>query len=250
MAAAYLAGSRGRPRDAVVLGIAATASHTASVFAAGIAIHLALRAGTSLGPAALRNRITVATSILSGLVLLGMGLVLFFRRWSFAGDPHAMEHYFHHEHHHQPGHGSDHGHDPGTGTAAEGSAPAAAPPSPARASLAGLIGLGASGGMVPCPAGIFVILLGLLHGRLLFSLVLLVFFSLALGAVLVGIGLLIVKGSPLLKRRLDPKLASYLPALSALLIAGIGTFFSVRAFLAHRTEVAGILESLAAAIRS
>jgi ABC-type nickel/cobalt efflux system permease component RcnA len=226
--AAYLVGERGRIRDAVVLGLAAAASHTATVFAAGLAIHLSVHAGTAAAPAALQNRIVVATSLISGVLLAALGIGLFLRRWRTPGARPAPA---------VPavggGRADDHGHDHPHGTPR----------------LPTLLGLGFSGGMIPCPAGIVVILLGLQYGKLLFSLFLLVFFSLALGGVLVGIGILLVTGRRILPWTPRPGLVRALPAMSALLIAGLGTFFAVRTFQDGRTEIAAMLEGLARLIR-
>jgi hypothetical protein len=89
-----------------------------------------------------------------------------------------------------------------------------------------------------------VILTGLHYQRLLFSLLLLVFFSLALGAVLVLLGILVVTGKKLLPFRPSPRVTSYLPAFSALFIAALGTFFTVQSFQEGRTEIAALLDSL------
>ena len=96
------------------------------------------------------------------------------------------------------------------------------------------------------------ILLGLLYQRLIFSLLLLVFFSLALGSVLVALGVLTVTGTRLLegKVKVNRKVLSYVPALSALFIAGLGAFFTVQTFQMGRTELAGMLQAIAEALRA
>jgi nickel/cobalt transporter (NicO) family protein len=256
MMAAYLVGTRGRIGDAVVLGLSTTFAHIITVLIAGVGINLALAAGTAASTEALQNRIVVATKLLSGLLLFAMGIGLFWRRWRYAGDPGGMAH--HHHHHHPGGHhhhhdhphqDHDHDHDhvhphshPHPQASSAGGSPPAAPP--ARPGFWTLFGLGASGGLVPCPAGIVVILTGLHYQRLLFSLLLLVFFSLALGAVLVLLGILVVTGKKLLPFRPSPRVTSYLPAFSALFIAALGTFFTVQSFQEGRTEIAALLDSL------
>ncbi len=49
------------------------------------------------------------------------------------------------------------------------------------------------------------------------------------------------------KRR---RLLTYLPSLSGLAIAAVGAFYSAQAFLSGKAEIAGMLESLARALRS
>ncbi len=91
--------------------------------------------------------------------------------------------------------------------------------------------LGFSGGIVPCPAGLAIVLVAARFQALPQALIILIFFSLGLGAVLVGIGVTVALGKSFaLKRgRLQPEtakaLAGWLGVASALLIAGIGTYF-------------------------
>ncbi len=273
MVAAYLVGSRGRIRDAVILGLATMFSHTITVFIAGFAIHLLLEGGKVTSAAAARERIVAGTSIASGLLLFILGITLFVRRWKYAGDSVAFAHSHGHSHGHGHGHSHehahghhdhahdgesahehdhDHEHEHVHGAGHEqtpGPERAAAPDF--RPTFWSLVGFGISGGLVPCPAGIVVILLGLQLQALLFALLLLVFFSLALGSVLVALGIFVVTGRRLYEGRfrVNQTLLSYVPALSALFIAGLGTFFTVQAVRMHRTEVAAILQSVADLIR-
>jgi hypothetical protein len=96
-----------------------------------------------------------------------------------------------------------------------------------------------------------VILIGLQYPRsFLFALALLVFFSIGLGSVLVGIGVALVTGKALLASRVQggaffQKLLKVLPILSALFIAGLGAFFCANAFATGRTQIAAMLHALA-----
>ena len=73
LVAAYLAGSRGRIADAIYLGGVVTATHTASVFLLGL---------TSLWAAQFLplNIIIPVLSLISGLLVAGLGLWLFWQR--------------------------------------------------------------------------------------------------------------------------------------------------------------------------
>lgn len=239
--AAYLVGSGGKITDAILLGLATTFSHTIVVFLAGFGIHLAIARGTTASPAALQNRIFVVTSLVAGLLLFLMGLVLFFRRVRFAGDPHAMEHYYHHHHHH----GQEQHHHGGEDSREADQKPGKG----GRPSFWTLMGLGTTGGLVPCPSGIAIILIGLVYQKILFSLFLLVFFSLALGAVLVALGIFFVTGRKFFEGKLKSRLLTYLPSFSALFITGLGVFFMIQTFRMGRFEISVLLESLARWIR-
>jgi hypothetical protein len=135
------------------------------------------------------------------------------------------------------------------------------------------VALGFSGGLVPCPAGLTVILIGLRYpDKLLFAIFLLVFFSIGLGAVLVSIGVLLITGKALtrarsregaffqeiefLKKRLPPSFLAFLdraglrllkaaPLLSSLFIAGLGAFFLVITLRTGKTQIAAMLQGLA-----
>ena len=64
--------------------------------------------------------------------------------------------------------------------------------------LGSLIALGASGGLVPCPSALVILLSAIALGRIGLGLVLLVAFSLGLAGVLMGIGLVVLYAKHLL----------------------------------------------------
>jgi len=79
MVAAYLSGTRGRVRDAALLGGLTALSHTLTVFAIGVVVYwIASTSTRSAG--SLENVAVVVFSLISGLFLIVLGLVLFFRR--------------------------------------------------------------------------------------------------------------------------------------------------------------------------
>jgi len=75
----YLIGSRGTARHAVFLGVTVTITHTVGVFALGFAT---LFASHFIVP----ERLIPILSLLSGLLILGMGVVLLAQRWRVARD--------------------------------------------------------------------------------------------------------------------------------------------------------------------
>lgn len=74
---AYLIGSRSTPRHAALLGVTVTITHTLGVFALGCATLFASRF-------ILPERLFPILSALSGLLVLGMGVVLLTQRWRTA----------------------------------------------------------------------------------------------------------------------------------------------------------------------
>ena len=85
--------------------------------------------------------------------------------------------------------------------------------------------MGISGGLLPCPSALVVLLSAIALGRIGFGLVLVVAFSLGLAGTLTGIGLALVYAGRLFERLpTDNRLVQLLPAASALFItlAGLG----------------------------
>lgn len=80
--------------------------------------------------------------------------------------------------------------------------------------------LGISGGIVPCPEALALLLLALSRGQSVYGLVLLLSFSLGMAAVLIGIGLAAVLLMPRLQR--FERLLAPLPLMSAILLTLLG----------------------------
>jgi nickel/cobalt exporter len=91
--------------------------------------------------------------------------------------------------------------------------------------LGSLIALGASGGLVPCPSALVLLLSSIALGHVGLGLILLVSFSLGLAGVLMGIGMLVLYAKHLLP---DPARTSHhplfrlVPVLSAFVIVCLG----------------------------
>ena len=94
-----------------------------------------------------------------------------------------------------------------------------------------MLALGVSGGLVPCPSALVVLLSAIALHRVAFGLLLIVAFSIGLAAVLVGIGLLLVYARQVLHRfSFGGGLAARLvPVASALLIMVAGLVLTVEA---------------------
>ena len=100
-----------------------------------------------------------------------------------------------------------------------------------RPSLGQIIGFGAAGGMIPCPASITVMLLALSTGRTGLGVFTVLGFSLGLALALVGVGVLIVTGlSKLSETGRLTWLSSKAPVISASLVIVSGIF---ALFIAH-----------------
>jgi len=220
--AAYLVGSGGTAAHACLLGLIVTASHTAGVYLLGA---VTLYASRYVVP----EQLYPWLGAVSGLIIAGLGTFLFLRR--YAGEtsgslhphghshPHTQVHAHGHEHHHH-GH-LEHPHPGG------------------RVSWRQLLALGVTGGMVPCPAALVVLLSAVALHRIAFGLFLIAAFSVGLAAVLISIGLLMVYAGQFVSRLHGdgPLMTRWLPLASAAVITALGLVIAVRALV-----TAGILQ--------
>jgi ABC-type nickel/cobalt efflux system permease component RcnA len=218
MVAAYLVGSRGTAGHAVLLGVIVTAAHTAGVYLLGA---VTLYASRYFVP----EQIYPWLGLASGLTIAGLGVSLFVRR--YAGIPthhhhgHADNHDHWHDHWHDHGHHHSHAHlHPSTHEHAPGDV------TPKE-----LFTLGVTGGIVPCPAALVVLLGALSLGRVGFGLILIVAFSLGLAAVLIVTGLLVVHARRLMARvQGDGALVTrWLPLASSAVITVVGLAIALQA---------------------
>jgi nickel/cobalt exporter len=235
MVAAYLVGARGTAWHALLLGLIVTASHTAGVYLLG---GVTLYASRYVVP----ERIYPWLGVVSGLMIAGLGIVLFLRR--YAGG-HGHDHTHGHDHAHDHGHGHHHEHDDHPHDHQHGQHHDHAlhhhgqDHTPGRVSLKQLFVLGVTGGIVPCPAALVVLLSTLSLGRVGFGLVLIVAFSLGLAAVLIATGILVVYARRLMARLQGEGLliTRWLPLTSAAVIIVVGLGMTTQAL-----QAAGILQ--------
>jgi nickel/cobalt exporter len=237
IAAAYIVGARGRPVDALVLGVFVTFSHTLGIV--GVAVLASLGAARSV-PA----RTEAYLAIVTGLLVVGIGLwmvgsqwiVLFPRlhghRHDAPGD-HAHEHDVHdhdgaththsadhdHEHYHRHGWGPAHTHrlDVLTDT---------------RPSWTILLGLGLAGGLLPDPGALALLLAAIASGRPVIGLVTVLVFSLGFALVLVVVGVVAARVGQLVLTWLSGRWILWLQFGTALLILAVGLGLAINAWRA------------------
>ncbi len=220
IAAAYLVGRRGTVRHALALGGVVTFVHTSSVLVLGV---LALGAGSAVD----LDGIVPALRLASGLLVVALGLRLLWQRLR----PGGGQHHHGHDHGHHHGHGHGHGHHHGDhdhdhhapdqhahdhGLRRDGGA---------RPRVGELAAIGASGGVIPCPEALGVLVLAVGLHRIGLGLAMIVAFSVGLAAVLTVIGVLLVNARGLVTRvvSVPPVVAErVLPVTSALIVTGLG----------------------------
>jgi nickel/cobalt exporter len=218
MVAAYLVGAKGTSRDAVVLGAVVTVTHTIGVFALGL---ITLLLAQYILPEDLYPWLTLA----SGLLVVAIGLTVLrsrvayhraqrTRRHAHDDEPaHAHSHERHH-HRHDHDHGPDgHRHDV-----------------PDTITSKGLIAMGASAGLIPCPSALVVLLGAVAQHHVALGLLLILAFSVGLAATLTALGLLVVHARRVTTRlKVPQRLITALPAASAIAIVGLGCLLTLQA---------------------
>jgi len=219
--AAYLVGSRGRTRHAVGLGLLVTAAHTAGVYALGAVV---LYASKYVIP----ERIYPWLSIFSGMVIAVLAGYLLLRAWTGVEVEPEHEDGVMHSHWYSRKRGS--GELSSVDPTHRGETAMDGVPGPLREGkktvpLKQLLLLGITGGIIPCPAALVVLLSAVSLHRVGLGLFLIVAFSAGLAAVLIAIGIAMVKARSLLSRwKTDsPVLKKWLPmgSATAMLIAGL-----------------------------
>jgi ABC-type nickel/cobalt efflux system permease component RcnA len=190
---AYLVGQRGTPSQAALLGLIVTATHTVGVFTLGLVT-------LALSQLIVPDQLYPWLNLASGLLVVGIGTAVLRARLRRA-------HEHSHGHAHHPGHTHD---------------------APSRRSL---LAVGVSGGLLPCPSALVVLLAAISLHRIAFGLLLIVAFSAGLALSITGVGLLAVLARSTFRRlSFEGRLMRLLPAASALVILAAGVAMTLRAF--------------------
>jgi nickel/cobalt exporter len=255
---AYLIGSRGTPRHAVFLGSTVTITHTLGVFVLGFAT---LYASRFIVP----ERLFPILSMLSAVLVLGMGILLLVQRTRAAygtlaeakqgpivfhpvtaaarsasgrglifahayGDDHG------HGHLHRNGPVHDHSHAGTMHSHGGGTMHSHLPPgaSGEKVTWRSLLTLGISGGLVPCPSAMVLLLAAVALNKTAYGMLLVVAFSIGLAITLTAVGLAFLYArNRFHKPRQGARWPQLLPILSAgmITVLGIGLCFAaVRGF--------------------
>ena len=213
---AYLVGSRGTAWHALFLGLTTTVTHTLGVFLLGL---LVLFASQFVLPESLYPWL----GVLSGLLVVTIGASLLRNRWRARNSHH--HHHDHDHHHHEHGHDHDQHSDHSHGHDHHHHLPSG------DASLRSLLALGISGGLLPCPSALVLLLSAVALQRVALGLFLIVIFSLGLASVLTAVGLVLVYAGRLFQRLPagNGRLLAALPIASALFITVAGLVITLTA---------------------
>jgi nickel/cobalt exporter len=247
IAAAYIVGARGRPADALILGIFVTLSHTSGIVLVAILASLGL-------PGLVPQHVEAYLSLFTGILVLIIGLWLLLAQRALLPaasttpdhslDPHygserrehgtdpAPDHNPSDAHEDGPQHGREHRHDAATHSHGWGirhthhvDVMTQDQPKPLV-----LLGLGIAGGLLPDPAALAILLSALARGKLMLGLGTVLVFSLGFASTLVVVGVVAAKVGQVVLTWLSGPWAGRLQMGTALLIIAVGIVLTANAW--------------------
>lgn len=247
MMAAFIIAVRGTPRQAALLGVSSAVGHTIVVWAIALV-------GLYLGDRLILEKAEPWLVLASGLLIVGLALRIFlmlraeqrggsgYRHDHHHGHaqghhPHGRGHHRHHPHDHgHDGHHGHHGHHHGPDEGLD--AHAAGHAREIRARFAGrrdvdsieIAWFGFTGGLLPCPAAIAVLLICLQLKAFTLGVGMVAAFSVGLALTMVAVGMAAAWGAGAARARwagLDAW-GARLPYVSAGIVATIGLAITVR----------------------
>jgi ABC-type nickel/cobalt efflux system permease component RcnA len=206
-------GTSGRTWDAILLGLIVSLMHTGSVLVLGLVLLRLDRYGAI-------ERIYPLLTVVSGVAVVAFAAVLLRSRLRALAPPathHGLDdHHDGHDHHHDhEGHGHHHGPGGHSHDLPEGTKPL---------SRRGLVLLATSGGLVPSPSAVLVVVAGFAAGRIALGLSIVLAFSVGLAATLSAVGAALVLGRRAFERRGGGRLVRILPVGGALALVAVGLF--------------------------
>jgi nickel/cobalt transporter (NicO) family protein len=212
IAASYIVGVRGRPVDALVLGIFVTLSHTSGIVLVAI---LATLGSTWLIP----QRVEAYLAVGTGILVIGIGCWMLrtqMRLLPVLVEDHAHAH-TQLQHYHSHGWGVTHSHDIEAITQV-------------RPKLAILLALGIAGGLLPDPGALAILLAAIAGGKLVLGLLTVLVFSLGFASVLVVVGVVAARVGQLILTWLSSRWVGWVQIGAALLIVVVGLILTANAW--------------------
>jgi len=235
IAASYIVGVRGRPIDALVLGIFVTLSHISGIV---LVAALAVAGSTWMIPQRIEEYLAIGTGVL--VIAIGCWMLKSQMRVvttarvhlsnggvadSSSGHRHqrdaAHSHGHAHDHnggphYHSHGWGMVHTHDLEALTAV-------------RPKLPMLLALGVAGGLLPDPGALAILLAAIAKGQFLLGVLTVVVFSLGFASVLVVVGVVAARLGQIILDWLSSRWISWVQIGAALLIIGVGLVLTANA---------------------
>jgi nickel/cobalt exporter len=202
--AAYIVAIRGTTRQAVVLAVSAATGHTIIVWILAIA-------ALALGERHIVDQAEPWLTALSGVLIVLLAIRMF---WMLRRRNHHSHHHHGHDHGHDHQHDHGHLHEP--------------PVTSGHVGTGQIIWFGFTGGLLPCPAAIAVLLICIQLRAFALGVAMVAAFSVGLALTLIAIGLAVVWGSGKLAKSFPgfDRFAQRLPYLSAALVMAVGAIMT------------------------
>lgn len=249
MMAAFIIAVKGTVRQAVMLGLAATLSHTLIVWLIALG---GMYISTRFTPEAVEPWL----QMVSAVIILATAFWMFMRTYrgeknwltEMQQENHTHHHHHHHHHHHDHGHDHDHDHDHGhhdhgnhhhhDDEYQDAHARAHAHEIKTRftggkATNSQVLLFGLTGGLIPCPAAITVLLICLQLKAFTLGATMVLSFSIGLALTLVTVGVVTAVGLRQVSRRWQGlgDIAKKAPYFSAALIALVGLYMGIHGYM-------------------
>lgn len=239
MMAAFIIAIKGTVKQAVMLGLAATLSHTAIVW-------LIALGGMYLSRAFTAQSVEPWLQLISAIIILSTACWMFWRTWRGEQQWLAGNHHHDHHHDHDHGHDHDHDHDHHGHIHPEGATSKAYQDAHERAHAADIqrrfdgqtvtngqiLLFGLTGGLIPCPAAITVLLICIQLKAFTLGATMVLSFSLglALTLVTVGVGAAISVQQAAKRWSGFSTLARRAPYFSSILIGLVGVYMGIHGY--------------------
>ncbi|ECY5550215.1 TPA: nickel/cobalt efflux protein RcnA [Salmonella enterica] len=239
MMAAFIIAIKGTVKQAVMLGLAATLSHTAIVW-------LIALGGMYLSRAFTAQSVEPWLQLISAIIILSTACWMFWRTWRGEQQWLAGNHHHDHHHDHDHGHDHDHDHDHHGHIHPEGATSKAYQDAHERAHAADIqrrfdgqtvtngqiLLFGLTGGLIPCPAAITVLLICVQLKAFTLGATMVLSFSLglALTLVTVGVGAAISVQQAAKRWSGFSTLARRAPYFSSILIGLVGVYMGIHGY--------------------
>lgn len=237
MMAAFIIAIKGTVKQAVMLGLAATLSHTAIVW-------LIALGGMYLSRAFTAQSVEPWLQLISAIIILSTACWMFWRTWR--GEQQWLAGNHHHNHDHNHDHDHDHDHDHHGHIHPEGATSKAYQDAHERAHAADIqrrfdgqtvtngqiLLFGLTGGLIPCPAAITVLLICIQLKAFTLGATMVLSFSLglALTLVTVGVGAAISVQQAAKRWSGFSTLARRAPYFSSILIGLVGVYMGIHGY--------------------
>ncbi len=239
MMAAFIIAIKGTVKQAVMLGLAATLSHTAIVW-------LIALGGMYLSRAFTAQSVEPWLQLISAIIILSTACWMFWRTWRGEQQWLAGNHHHDHDHDHDQDHDHDHDHDHHGHIHPEGATSKAYQDAHERAHAADIqrrfdgqtvtngqiLLFGLTGGLIPCPAAITVLLICIQLKAFTLGATMVLSFSLglALTLVTVGVGAAISVQQAAKRWSGFSTLARRAPYFSSILIGLVGVYMGIHGY--------------------